>query len=266
MSNSSNIDKIRAHFVTAPFATDIPSGGPGNLLAQVLLRLRRLPLIYVPCGCQEALTAIDSEYAFAFQHDADCRQGWYVDNGSGWPEWPISSDLVHAAAADHCLAAAYRGECPGVEPQRLMEWRIHCRAQFLRVSTDALIAVVEEARKTLSGLPLLPCAGLARCLDNLSEAPYSPIVHEIACPLSAGGGIVDCRDSFIPELPEAAARDGLSYLALLAPQDQEAQRREPRSKYFMSGTPAQVRWFLQEFPADGKYGDPARGFAGGYAK
>src|SRR5690606_4181877 len=31
---------------------------------------------------------------------------------------------VFAAAADHCLAAAYRGECPGIDPNALMRWRV----------------------------------------------------------------------------------------------------------------------------------------------
>src|SRR5690606_1144896 len=32
-------------------------------------------------------------------------------------------EALLAAAADHCLAAAYRGECPGVDPDVLMCWR-----------------------------------------------------------------------------------------------------------------------------------------------
>ena len=34
----------------------------------------------------------------------------------------IPDRFVLAAAADHCLAAAYRGECPGVDPDALMRW------------------------------------------------------------------------------------------------------------------------------------------------
>src|SRR5690606_4175915 len=33
-------------------------------------------------------------------------------------------EAIRAAAADHCLAAAYRGECPGVDPDALMRWRV----------------------------------------------------------------------------------------------------------------------------------------------
>jgi len=36
----------------------------------------------------------------------------------------ISRDLLNSAAADHCLAAAYRGECPGVDPDELVKWRV----------------------------------------------------------------------------------------------------------------------------------------------
>src|SRR5690606_42081711 len=42
----------------------------------------------------------------------------------------IPDRYVLAAAADHCLAAAYRGECPGVDPDALMRWRVESRAAF----------------------------------------------------------------------------------------------------------------------------------------
>src|SRR5690606_29571355 len=39
-------------------------------------------------------------------------------------------EAILAAAADHCLAAAYRGECPGVAPDALMRWRVKTRSAF----------------------------------------------------------------------------------------------------------------------------------------
>jgi hypothetical protein len=39
----------------------------------------------------------------------------------------VPHDFVLVAAADHCLAAAYRGECPGVDPDALMRWRVETR-------------------------------------------------------------------------------------------------------------------------------------------
>ncbi len=34
----------------------------------------------------------------------------------------VPRDLVLTAAADHCLGAAYHGECPGVDPDELVRW------------------------------------------------------------------------------------------------------------------------------------------------
>jgi len=51
--------------------------------------------------------------------------GWRVGSRTGADDvgcW-IPVDIVLCAAADHCLGAAYRGECPGVEPDELMQWR-----------------------------------------------------------------------------------------------------------------------------------------------
>jgi hypothetical protein len=35
----------------------------------------------------------------------------------------VPHDIVLTAAADHCVDAAYRAECPGVDPDELMSWR-----------------------------------------------------------------------------------------------------------------------------------------------
>src|SRR5690606_35947049 len=53
---------------------------------------------------------------------------WYGDTPYGQVDVPEALLLV--AAADHCLAAAYRGECPGVDPDKLMQWRVETRAEF----------------------------------------------------------------------------------------------------------------------------------------
>jgi hypothetical protein len=72
----------------------------------------------------------------------------------------------------------------------------------------------------------------------------------------------DLRGPAIPELPEAAARDGVCFLASL-------RERDGRTKVVcQSGTPEQIEAFMCVWgPAHGLtdiYGDPARGFAGGY--
>jgi len=146
-------------------------------------------------------------------------------------------EAIHAAAADHCLAAAYRGECPGVDPDALMRWRVKTRAAFQGRSAEELLADVERARAALR------------------EAP--------SIDLGAGASVRDMRDTFVPELPEAAVRDGVAYLGVVT--DRDGCR-----KVVLGGhtTPETVRTFMDQWaPAQrlvAIYGDPARGFAGGY--
>src|SRR5690606_31605785 len=142
-------------------------------------------------------------------------------------------EAIHAAAADHCLAAAYRGECPGVDPDKLMRWRVATRAAFQGRSPEELLADVERARAALR------------------EAP--------SIDLGAGTSVGDVRETFVREIPEAAVRDGVAYLGVVAD-------RDGRRKVVLGGhtTPETVRAFMTDWaPSQGLadiYGDPARGF------
>lgn len=148
----------------------------------------------------------------------------------------IPLPIIYAAASDHCLAAAYRGECPGVDPGELMHWRIETRAAFQGRPVEDVLADVERAR------------------EALREAPTTEI---------GGGAARDLRDRVVPELIEAAAREGVAYLATVID-------RGGRRKVVLGGhaTPETLQAFMTEWaPARGFvdiYGDPARGFAGGY--
>jgi len=148
----------------------------------------------------------------------------------------VPHEMVLAAAADHCLAAAYRGECPGVDPDALMRWRVETRAAFQGRTVEEVLADVERAR------------------ELLEDAPNERLAH--------GVYVADMRGQSIPELPEAAARDGVCFIASLT-------ERDGRIKVVcQSGTPEQIEAFMRVWaPAHGLtdiYGDPARGFAGGY--
>jgi hypothetical protein len=155
----------------------------------------------------------------------------------GWGEEKPSSELLMTAAADHCLAAAYRGECPGVNPEDLMRWRAFSRAKFQRRTVQEVLADVERAR------------------DLLRSAPRVE--------LWAGISVADLRGKEIPELPEAAAREGIAFLATPRPGP------DKRAKVVLQAASSeQVRLFLEKWaPQNGLkdiYGDPNRGFAGGY--
>lgn len=138
------------------------------------------------------------------------------------------------AAADHCLGAAYRGECPGVDPDRLIRWRMEQRAALQR---RPVAEVLGDFYATTGAL---------------RRAVFEPLAH-----------LADMRrDSPWPELVDAATYAGIGYIA--------GPLRGPDGvKYTCSGSPAQVHaWMAHWAPSQGLvgiYGDPARGFAGAYA-
>jgi len=150
-----------------------------------------------------------------------------------YPEggWGIGT-LLNVAAADHCLVAAYRGECPGVNPDELMKWRVETRAKFQNRLSAEILADVEAARKKLMTAPEI------------------------------GIGIRDMCGPVTPELPEAACREGVAYAAVVV-------EKTGRHKMVLgAASENQVVWFIQEYSQQvglaEVYGDPARGFAGGY--
>lgn len=181
-------------------------------------------------------------------------------------------DVVLAAAADHCLAAAYRGECPGVDPDALMRWRVEQRAAHQGRSVEEVLADVERAREALMDAPVVrlspepwePACGVhGRTGACWQSGGPDPSVRTDACyAMGDTLAVVDMRGQRIPELPEAAARDGVCFIASIS-------ERDGRIKVVcQSGTPEQIRAFMTAWaPAQGLvdiYGDPARGFAGGY--
>lgn len=144
---------------------------------------------------------------------------------------------ILAAAADHCLGAAYRGECPGVDPDELMAWRVRSRATFQGRDPEELLRDVEATRKALHDEPLLDLGDGVYVRDMRRDPPY-------------------------PELPEAGTREGVGYVA------GPLKDRSGRRKITCSGMPEHIEAFMSTWaPEQGLvdiYGDPARGFAGGY--
>lgn len=200
--------------------------------------------------------------------------GWHVSGearstGISWV------DAAMTAAADHCLAAAYRGECPGVHPDDLMRWRAESRAKFQGRAVSDVLADVEYAREALRRaepicLTARPdctrCNGSGRYYDAHGDDSASGQPSEDA--VCACGGFdpqwaADLRGQHVPELPEAAAREGVCFVADGLPGP------DGRVKVVcQSGSPEQIEAFMRVWaPAHGLtdiYGDPARGFAGGY--
>lgn len=134
------------------------------------------------------------------------------------------------AAADHCLRHAYAGQCPGVDPKDLAAWRERSRAEIRGISVEEMRRQIEEATQQLREAPRIYIAG--------EEVAWFPgPMHE--------------------QIPEASARTGIPFCY--------ARREGSRGKCGIMGAPPHViRAWMRECSLKDVYGDPARGFAGGY--
>jgi hypothetical protein len=144
---------------------------------------------------------------------------------------------------------------------------VQSRAKFQGVSPETILASVEAARRELAAAPIVWLREKQewRAVDQYGQDPeYSgaPEVCEEYETLVSCGVRDMRRDTPVPELPEAATRDGVSYISgPLIGQD-------GRRKFTCSGTSEVVQAFIEHWaPVTGLidiYGDPERGFAGGY--
>lgn len=213
-----------------------------------------------------------ADYPHAIQRFPDGRYGVLVacaghELGGCFSWLVIPRDLVLTAAADHCLGAAYRGECPGVDPDELLAWRVRSRARYqhrfdsergtakgdvahyealIRERIEAARQELQDADREYIGRPGPDC-GDPQCYCCWDGVPW-------VCDMR--------RDTPLDELVEAATRDGVAYIAgpFIGP--------DGRHKFTASGAPEVIRAFMTHWaPRNGLtdiYGDPARGFAGGY--
>lgn len=136
------------------------------------------------------------------------------------------------AASDHCLTAAYQGECPGVDPQELLFLRASWRAKVSgRALSDVIGGILDAAQRVEQRHD--SALGESRFFDP-TELP--------------------------PDLAEGAAYAGLAvrYRELLP----EGVLKE----MFKGGTPTAVAAFMDEHRGAGRhvYGNPHRGYAGAY--
>ena len=168
--------------------------------------------------------------------------------GGNCPVLPDGTDVRLVAAADHCLDAAYRGLCPGVDPDELMRWRARSRAAFQKREVADVIRDIEAATKRLT-------EAATDWAEDESQTGYIAVgKHKSA----------DLRGYSIPELPEASARCGIPFLS-------DVSDRDGRKKVVLMGCgqhPDLLAQFMSGTLVPGLVdiygGDPTRGFAGGY--
>lgn len=172
------------------------------------------------------------------------------------------------AAADHCLASAYAGRCPGVDPQELLHFRAEERARFQRRPVAEVLRDIEGTTNAFKEANQIPFQ-LRSCPWHENRDPFlGDCVNQRGTDWAEEGCQWDYvydmrREPPFPELPEAAARKGASYISgpLIGP--------DGRKKITCgSPDPRTIRHFMTTYAPTNKlvniYGDPARGFAGGY--
>nr|WP_142990365.1 hypothetical protein [Pseudomonas aeruginosa] len=81
------------------------------------------------------------------------------------------SDFKHVAASDHCLSAAMRGECPGVDPKDLMAWRITARSAMAKIQPWVLRRRIERATERVLELPRLNLGGVQVVDGSFDSTP-----------------------------------------------------------------------------------------------
>lgn len=187
------------------------------------------------------------------------------------------------AAADHCLGAAYAGQCPGVSPDELLEHRVRLRGAWLArgpgqgrdapreaIAEVALGASAVELDGGLQGKALE--LAWARAVSLAVDCTRRELEVLRSTELAPGIFVKDARGVDLPELPEACAREGVAVLYRMVP---PPGARDARVKVGVIGggdgtTPgaAPLKAFMETWAPNagltGIYGAPVRGYAGGY--
>lgn len=143
-----------------------------------------------------------------------------------------SADQLLIAAADHCLSAAYRGQCPGIDPDELLFMRAAWQGLMTRRSLgETMSGILDAAKRALDRFD--PTLGASVFLDP-TRAP---------------------RD-----LPEGAARAGVPVIYRRFAPDGSLK------EMIKGSTSEATRLFMAGHEALGHrvYGNPHRGYAGAY--
>ena len=154
----------------------------------------------------------------------------YADDGE-LEQAVIPKRILITAVADHCLPAGYKGQCPGVDPQELREYRSAIRAKMNRTTPEKIEKTIEFTQRKLRSMAV---GGIA----DLTNLP---------------GGT-------LPEAPEAASREGVAVLCRV----KDARTRRRKILLFGDANPSLIERWMEEHRecAYEVYGSPTRGYAG----
>lgn len=252
--------------------------GPENFLAassigQVVAMLARhhvLPETFEPAWGR-APTGPDAQFCFA-------RGSWNVMAFQGAGGWrTVPTDIVHTAAADHCLAAAFRGQCPGVRPEEGGPFW----TQAVRQSHES-----QGGSTTLHEFMNM----LTRTQGTLRLRQGSAPGSTLALDLDPAGRVIDLTDLEVDGTPAPTGETfpacfqvgnlagcilGLGYLVRVRQRDGTMglrlggcgvgtrPGREPVDRWLAGVGVARGCYDTQHAKPHNLYGDPVRGFGGG---
>lgn len=93
------------------------------------------------------------------------------------------SDPEHrlVAASDHCLSAAMHGECPGIDPSELMNWRIVARSSMARIPRWHLKLLITRVVDRLQSLPRLDLGGIEVVDASFDTTPELRDAAALSC-------------------------------------------------------------------------------------
>jgi hypothetical protein len=221
---------------TAYSADGVVKVGPDGWPRQALLA-PKAPALYVECGIEGRPPLARVDHHNPGDPGYEMPPERYLEGSSlgqvlRLVEREPSETQRLLAAADHCLTAAYQGQCPGVDPGELLFLRASWQAKMSGRSLSDVVEGILDAAKRVK-----------RHWD--SELGESRFFDPTQIP----------RD-----LPEGAAYAGMPvrYRALLP---------DGVLKEMIKGAaPEHIERFMDEHEAAGRntYGNPYRGYAGSY--
>lgn len=153
-------------------------------------------------------------------------------------KYAVPYEYKYAAAADHCLANAYKGACPAIDVEALKLWRLTKLAAFKNMTTCNLIDLIAGEEVVLKKCPVI----------MLGE-------HEV----------IDARQEELYHSKEAGANIGKPLLT-----SKELSGGAGAKLMLQATNPELISYFMEEW-ADlmhmtSVYGNRNRGIAGGFIK
>ena len=151
-------------------------------------------------------------------------------------KYVVPYEYKYAAAADHCLANAYKGSCPAIDVEALKLWRVTKLAKFRNSDTATLLRNIAKEEAVLESCPII----------MLGE-------HKV----------IDARHEVLHLSKEAGANLGLPLLT-----SKELMAGNGAKIMLQATNPELISFFMEEWAKTmnltSVYGNRNRGIAGGF--